>query len=58
MFVCLSFFSTKIQAQYHFDKPLYGAAYYSEYTPSDRLDTDIRMMKESGTTVVRIGESS
>jgi beta-galactosidase len=48
----------RMAAQYHFDKPLYGAAYYSEYTPTDRLDTDIKMMKESGTTVVRIGESS
>ena len=26
---------------YDFDKPLYGAAYYSEYTPTDRLDEDI-----------------
>ena len=28
-----------------FEKPLYGAAYYSEYTPTDRLDEDIRLMK-------------
>lgn len=40
---------------YQFDKPLYGAAYYSEYTPTDRLDEDIRMMKEAGLTVVRVG---
>lgn len=58
LFIYLSIFTNKIQAQYHFDKPLYGAAYYSEYSPSDRLDADIKMMKESGTTVVRIGESS
>ncbi|MXN90837.1 cellulase family glycosylhydrolase [Flavobacterium sp. Sd200] len=45
-------------AQYKFDKPLYGAAYYSEYTPTDRLDKDVEMMKESGVSVVRIGESS
>ena len=43
---------------YHFDKPLYGAAYYSEYTPTDRLDEDIRLMKEAGLTVVRVGEST
>ena len=43
---------------YQFDKPLYGAAYYSEYTPTDRLDEDIRMMKEAGLTVVRVGEST
>lgn len=42
---------------YQFDKPLYGAAYYSEYTPTDRLDEDIRLMKEAGLTVVRVGES-
>ena len=30
---------------YQFDKPLYGAAYYAEYTPTDRLDEDIRLMK-------------
>ena len=43
---------------YHFDKPLYGAAYYSEYAPTDRLDEDIRLMKEAGLTVVRVGEST
>ena len=36
--------------------PLYGAAYYLEYTPTDRLDEDIRMMKEAGLTVVRVGD--
>ena len=43
---------------YQFDKPLYGAAYYSEYTPTDRLDEDIQLMKEAGLTVVRVGEST
>ena len=43
---------------YKFSKPLYGAAYYSEYTPTDRLDEDIRLMKEAGLTVVRVGEST
>ena len=55
---CLLFLPFKANAQYHFDKPLYGAAYYSEYAPSDRLDKDVKMMKASGTTVVRIGESA
>ena len=45
-------------AQPKFDAPLYGAAYYSEYTPTDRLDEDIRLMKEAGLTVVRVGEST
>lgn len=46
------------QPEKHFEKPLYGAAYYSEYTPTDRLDEDIRLMKEAGLTVVRVGEST
>ena len=37
---------------------LYGAAYYQEYMPTDRLDEDLKMMKESGISVVRLGESS
>ena len=43
---------------HHFTKPLYGAAYYAEYTPTDRLDEDIRLMKQAGVTVVRVGEST
>jgi len=43
---------------YQFDKPLYGAAYYSEYTPTDRLDEDIQLMKNANLSVVRIGEST
>ncbi len=37
---------------------LYGAAYYSEYEPYDRLDKDIALMKEAGLNVVRMGEST
>ncbi len=37
---------------------LFGAAYYEEYSPADRLDEDIRMMKGTGITVVRIAEST
>ena len=37
---------------------LYGAAYYDEYMPYDRLDEDIRMMKEAGINLVRIAEST
>ena len=48
----------RFEGAYRFDKPLYGAAYYSEYTPTDRLDEDIRLMKEAGLTVVRVGEST
>ena len=37
---------------------LFGAAYYDEYAPTDRLDEDVRMMKATGITVVRIAEST
>ncbi len=37
---------------------LFGAAYYEEYAPSDRLDEDVKMMKATGITVVRIAEST
>jgi len=47
-----------MNAQYVFDKPLYGAAYYHEYMPYERLDKDIAMMKDAGLSVVRVGESS
>ncbi len=40
------------------DTVLYGAAYYHEYMPYDRLDKDIALMKDAGITVVRIGEST
>ncbi|MFV0376429.1 MAG: beta-galactosidase [Mangrovibacterium sp.] len=41
-----------------FDNILYGVAYYQEYMPTDRLDEDVRMMKEAGISVVRLGEST
>jgi beta-galactosidase len=37
---------------------LYGAAYYEEYSPYDRLDEDVKMMQATGITVVRIAEST
>ena len=40
------------------DRLLYGAAYYDEYMPYDRLDEDIRMMKKAGINVIRIAEST
>ncbi len=39
-------------------KILYGAAYYEEYAPYDRLDADVEMMKSAGINVVRIAEST
>lgn len=58
MFSSLSMATNKSSAIYKFKTPLYGAAYYAEYTPTDRLDTDIQLMKNAGLTVVRVGEST
>lgn len=37
---------------------LLGAAYYLEYMPYDRLETDLKLMKEAGFNVIRIAEST
>ena len=36
---------------------LFGAAYYHEYQPYERLKTDLDLMAEAGFTVIRVGES-
>ncbi len=40
------------------DTVLYGASYYHEYMPEERLDKDIELMKQAGVTVIRLGEST
>ncbi len=40
------------------EKLLYGAAYYYEYLPYERLEQDIQMMKKAGINTVRIAEST
>ncbi|MET3558480.1 beta-galactosidase [Streptococcus rupicaprae] len=40
------------------EKIIYGVAYYYEYLPYDRLQEDIKMMKEAGINTVRIAEST
>lgn len=45
-------------AQIRTSQLLFGVAYYDEYMPYERLDKDIRMMKEAGINVVRIAEST
>lgn len=40
------------------EKLLYGAAYYDEYMPCERLDKDVKMWKKAGMNVVRIAEST
>ena len=37
---------------------LFGASYYHEYQPYERLDTDLDMMVDAGFTVIRVGEST
>lgn len=37
---------------------LFGAAYYDEYMPYERLDQDVAMMKKAGINTVRIAEST
>jgi len=36
---------------------LFGAAYYHEYQPTERLKTDLDLMAEARFTVIRVGES-
>jgi beta-galactosidase len=37
---------------------LYGAAFYEEYMPYERLDKDVELMQQAGISVVRVGEST
>jgi beta-galactosidase len=40
------------------DTFLYGAAFYEEYMPEDRLEKDVALMEQAGINVVRVGEST
>jgi beta-galactosidase len=40
------------------DTILYGAAYYHEYMPYERLDKDVELMKRAAISIVRVGEST
>jgi len=40
------------------DTVLYGASYYHEYMPYERLEQDAQLMQRAGITVVRVGEST
>jgi beta-galactosidase len=37
---------------------LYGASYYAEYMPYERLDKDVELMVKAGINLVRVGEST
>jgi beta-galactosidase len=39
------------------DRVLFGAAYYHEYQPYDRLKADLDLMVDAGFSVIRVGES-
>lgn len=41
-----------------FDTILYGAAYYDEYMPCERLAEDMQLIKDAGMNVIRIAEST
>lgn len=47
-------------ARNHTDRILFGVAYYDEYMPKglDRIDEDMRMMKDAGINLIRIAEST
>ncbi len=40
------------------DRLLYGAAYYDEYMPEERLEKDLEMMEAAGMNLIRIAEST
>ncbi len=40
------------------DTVLYGASYYHEYMPYERLEQDVQLMEKAGINVVRLGEST
>jgi beta-galactosidase len=40
------------------ERVLFGAAYYTEYQPYDRLTTDLDLMAKAGFSVIRVGEST
>jgi beta-galactosidase len=58
LFLLFPIIQIVLAQQLSVNKLLYGVAYYDEYMPYDRLDKDIKMMKEAGINVVRIAEST
>lgn len=56
--IALIFLTLPLTAQTLPRTVLYGASYYHEYMPEERLDKDVALMKQAGFTVVRLGEST
>ncbi|MDZ7372278.1 MAG: beta-galactosidase, partial [candidate division KSB1 bacterium] len=51
--------SAAVQAQPpKLETVLYGASYYHEYMPYERLEQDVKLMQEAGINFVRLGEST
>ena len=42
----------------NFNEILYGVAYYDEYMPYDRIETDFKMIRDAGMNVIRIAAVS
>ena len=40
------------------EKLIFGAAYYNEYMPYDRIQKDLTLMREAGMNTIRIAEST
>ena len=40
------------------EKLIFGAAYYDEYAPTERLERDMQLMREAGINTIRIAEST
>ena len=58
VFAAMVLSANTLSAQLPKNELLYGVAYYDEYMPYDRLDKDIKMMKDAEINVVRIAEST
>ena len=48
----------EMQIQRKTDRLMFGAAYYPEYMPCDRIEKDFTMMKKAGINTIRIAEST
>lgn len=50
--------SSALAATPKFKTVLYGASYYHEYMPYERLEKDVQMMERAGINFARVGEST
>ncbi|RJP67208.1 MAG: beta-galactosidase [Ignavibacteriales bacterium] len=46
------------EKKFKFDNILYGASFYEEYMPYERLEQDVKLMEDAGISVVRLAEST